>query len=129
MGIGVSLNQKAPYHIYTHVKAKEHQHRSKPLCTDMIICTQSVFKGPEVSVAGLIFPKSPLYLSCILLSTLFHPKPHFHFCLCGELRFISLVDILDCQSDQLPVSRALHGSSNYIPVQLAWVHVAVGQLL
>lgn len=86
-------------------------------------------KKTKVSAAGKTFPKSPVLLFSALLSTLFHPKPHSGFSLSGKLRFISLVEILDCQSDQLSVSRALHGSSNYIPVQLAWAHVAVGQPL
>lgn len=71
-----------------------------------------------MSAGGKTFPKSPVLLFRALLSTFFHPKPP-PFSLSGKLRFISLVGILDCQSDQLSVSRALHGSSNYIPVQLA----------
>lgn len=66
---------------------------------------------------GKHFP-NPLFCSLELcFPPSFTPNPPFS--LSGKLRFISLVGILDCQSDQLSVSRALHGSSNYIPVQLA----------
>lgn len=74
------------------------------------------FQNPLFCSLGFHFPAS------------FTQTPFWLF-LSGKLRFISLVEILDCQSDQLSVSRALHGSSNYIPVQLAWAHVAVGQPL
>lgn len=127
-------------------QTKAHPRACTLLCTDMLICTQSTFHfclkplsengKHKKSSRGNIFPNPPFSsLPSISLSTLHQPNTHntpnpcSHFCLSGKARFISLVEILDCQSDQLPVSRALHGSSNYNPVQLARAHVAVGQPL
>ena len=133
---------KAPWYIHTHIQADPHV--CTRLCIDMLICTQSTFhfcEQPKVrmantnSAAGEKYPKSPSSSPPFHFPPSFtrHPQhsqpPTPHFCLSGKPRFISLVKILDCQSDQLPVSRALHGSSNYNPVQLARAHVAVGQPL
>lgn len=74
-----------------------------PTQSNMLACTSAQRSPPTPPPLQLFyrftFPSLPAF--------------HSHFCLTGKASFISLVEILDCHSDQLPVSRALHGSFNY----------------
>ncbi len=136
VGIGVSIKMDLSASILT----------TNPTCAHTVRLTRSyVLNQPSISVrnpkwrlktrkcsGGRISQISPSSSSPFLFPPSFTcdtPNPHSDFLPQRQTRFISLVKILACQSDQLPVSRALHGSSNYNPVQLARAHVAVGQPL
>lgn len=88
---------------------------TNPLCTNMLICIQSVgclffFCFESQSRRRGDSKHFPNPCSTSLLSAFLHPNARFFFfCLSGKSCFISPLEILGCQSDQLPVSRALHG--------------------
>lgn len=134
--IGVNLNHKTKS-VSTHEHTEKAHSFAMHKQTHMLLINtlKSKIKEQNINSAEIFFSWN---LHLILLHFTFNicapsthntPCPPSLFCLSGKPRFISLVEILDCQSDQLPVSGALHGSSNYNPVQLAWAHVAVGQPL